>query len=153
MYFFRKKDLWLSILLFILGSYCVVESLKFDESSRNYPLFLAIVIILISLQLAYKAIKKSINSKDDIVKLINDIKGPLFSIFILFVWAELLTHNVGYIPSSFIMLMLMLIMFGERKVFKTTIVSLLTTATVFTLFYVIFGIPLPINIFTHSILG
>lgn len=148
-----KKDLWLALSLMLLGSYCFVQSMGFDTSSRSYPLLLASIIMLIALQIGWKSLKAFVQSQDDISTLMHQIKSPLVSVAIICLWAGLLSVGVGYLPASFIMLMLMLLTFGEKHVIKTSVISLVTVALVFTLFYVIFGIPLPVNSLTHTLLS
>lgn len=82
---------------------------------------------------------------DSLKRLFLEMRGPLIVAVLLMGWGGLLLLGWGYLPSSAIMLPVVLYVLGYRGVKRLALTTVSIITAVFVLFYVMFEVPLPLH--------
>lgn len=148
-----KTDFWLGISILAGGMWVYNQSQGFDEASKSYPLFLSVVTTLLGAGITLQAFKQQNKSTASIQWLYSRMKGSLLIVLLFAFWAILLTTKTGYLMSSVLTLMPLLYLLGYKKFSRLILSSFGIAAAVFTLFYIVFDVPLPLNPFVEHVFG
>lgn len=148
-----KTDFWLGITILTSGIWVFNQSQGFDETSKDYPLFLAVITVLLGVGIAVQTFTQTDEGKDSIKWLYHRMKGSLVIVALFAVWAILLSTKTGYLLASFLTLMPVLYLLGYKKISHLVLTTFGIIAVVFTLFYLVFEVPLPLNPFVQFVFG
>ncbi len=140
-----KSDFWLGGGVFSRWFLGLSPMSGFDEHSSGYPSFLALIHIVLGLCLVVKAMKEASDMSDSLKRLFLEMRGPLIVAVLLMGWGGLLLLGWGYLPSSAIMLPVVLYVLGYRGVKRLALTTVSIITAVFVLFYVMFEVPLPLH--------
>lgn len=148
-----KTDFWLGITILASGIWVFNQSRGFDETSKGYPLFLSIITILLGAGIAIQTFKQKDEGKNSIEWLYHRMKGSLLIVALFVIWTILLSTKTGYLLASILTLMPVLYLLGYKKISHLVLSTFGIVAVVFTLFYLIFEVPLPLNPFIQMVFG
>ena len=140
-----KSDFWLGILILGGGFWAYFQSRGFDEHSSGYPGFLALIHVVIGVCLLIKAVRDIKDSSDSVMRLFQEMRGPIVIAAMLMGWGGLLLSGAGFLLSSIIILPIILYSLGYRGTRRLVLTSICIVSAVFVLFYVLFEVPLPLH--------
>ncbi len=150
---FKTIDTLLGVTIFIGGILTLSQGFTFDESSRSYPITLSLIVIIIAMSIIYLSLVNKTVHMETISDLYARSKGVLVISAIMVGWALLLNLGAGYITSSLLLVALMLYFLELVNIKNLIGITVLVVFFIFTLFYVLFDIPLPVDYFTNSVLN
>lgn len=155
----RPLDFVTSIILFLISIFIVWESMHINQevggpiysSPGLMPLFLGFMMLLCSVLLFIRSVKKvgiSGNLRDfkdwfAATMKTGDTTNILMGIGALAVFTFILLPRLPFLLSSFIFLVLLMKILKAGSYLKITIISIIVSVSVFTLFQIIFKVPLP----------
>ncbi|SDN09964.1 tripartite tricarboxylate transporter TctB family protein [Bacillus sp. OK048] len=155
----KHLDFISSICLFLISSYIIGESLRIHgevggpmyASPGLLTLFLGSMLLLCSVLLFIKSLKKvgfSANVRGvrrwlgEFIKS-KETKRMLLGILILGFFVFFLLPRFPFLLSSFIFLFILMKVMDAGSILKITIISICVSGSIFTLFQIIFKVPLP----------
>lgn len=155
----KHFDFISSICLFLIAVYIVFESIKISNevggplysSPGLLPLFLGSMLLLCSVLLFARSLKKTgISGNISTLKAwfaevskSKDTMNMLIGIVILGVFTFFLMPTFPFLISSFIFMVVLMKVLDAGSYWKVIIISACVSATVYTLFQIIFKVPLP----------
>ncbi len=139
-----KQDRWIAMailsisLIFFIMSYSIVVNVPDYEAvgSKGVPLFLSIVMIVLSLMLLIRPTNFNFGeySKKGFLK-------QMIFLLMLLVYSILL-EEVGFIIGNTAFMMFTMIFFGAKK-YVATLISIIVTLSFYILFNILLGLTLP----------
>ncbi len=148
-----KIDVWLSIALFTAGLWAWSQSRTFDDVSRDYPQALSVCVIVLAVILFIEAVRNHRRDTVDLKLLGQQMIGGMVILGLFMLWTLLLSSEVGYLLSSFLIIAAALWLLGLRNFGRVALTSCGIVVTVFILFYLILDVPLPLHRGVQSLLG
>jgi hypothetical protein len=151
-----RADVWLSITLFAIGLWAFLQSRTFDEVSGGYPQALSLSITALAVILFVESIKNK-NPEEhtggSIKSLFSEMSGSVMILALFVFWTFLLTMGAGYLPSSLLIIAAALWLLGLQSAGYIVIATSGIVAFVFTLFYLLLDVPLPLHRGIQALLG
>lgn len=151
-----KTDFWLGLVILAGGIWAYAQSLGFDDASRDYPLFLSAVTAFFGAGIAGQTLRQAraqgreTAGKGSLADLFNRTRGSLLIMGLFILWTLLLSTETGYLLSTALILLPVLWLLGIRKAGQFALITAGIIAAVFTLFFIIFEVPLPLNPYVQS---
>ena len=118
---------------------------------RVYPQFISICFFALSVGLIAAGVKARNGSeqgreKHPLVEIFfSPARKRIWGVFLSALGYVAIIDTVGYLVATPPFLALSMIFFGEKKVWRILVTSLVTTALLFGLFRIIFRVPLPVS--------
>jgi len=151
-----KVNILYGTLTAILAVVFFVSTFTFPSEQRGldprmYPRFISICFFALSVGLIVSGVKARKGSDQEREKhpwveiFFSPARKRIWGIFLSALGYVAIIDTVGYLVATPPFLALSMLFFGEKKVWRILVTSILTTALLFWLFRVIFRVPLPVS--------
>lgn len=134
-----SSDLWVGLVLALLGAAAAWIASGFDDSSRGYPLGLSLFLLALGVVVIINAVRGS--GAQASFGLAIQVVIPAATIIVL--WIVGLTSGFGYLASTFLMQMAFLTICGVRKMGHVLTFAALISGVSYLVFFVLLGVRLP----------
>lgn len=142
------RDVFLSIVLIVIGAYTFFESASFPDIAAHFPRRISLILILLALTLMASGIFQ-VRKKPGKEK----TTGPYSNVFFLAIFIAvyiLILEWGGYLLSTVGLVFAVMSILGYKNKIKALLVALISVAASFVLFRFLLGVPLPLGIFMES---
>ena len=142
------RDVFLSIVLIVLGTYTYFESATFPDIAAQFPRRISLLLILLAIALMISGIYK-IRKEPGKEK----TTGPYGNVFFLTIFIAiyiLILDWAGYLLATVGLVFAVMSILGYKKKMKALLVAICSVAAAFVLFRFLLGVPLPLGIFMES---
>jgi len=134
-----------------LGVFILIASASFPNEAIREPIGVALFPRLAAFLLIVSSSVCLLSMNKEYFKLEGDLSSEELLIFlvtlILMIAYGLLLKSLGFVITTFLVMMVMTLLLGGKKILEATIVCLVVTGLIFYLFRVVFSIPLPMGLF------
>ena len=153
-----KADFIMGLIFIVISLLIVVESLKLPRFEKDWggfyaapgfvPLILGITLLLMSLALFIRAVKKQgykiIPDRETLGNFVRSSRVHRWCLAMLYAFGFffVLGHIYFYL-AAFLVLFAFMATFGEQKVYISLIISVIASAGIYLVFTKIFLVPLP----------
>lgn len=138
-----KRDTILSIILLLFCAIVFITSQQMPPGPKFFPEILSLILAVLSLILLFSSLKgksivKNNNNKENTInwkKFITIVAATFLYIFFI--------ETIGYIISTFGLIILISWVLGYKNKVSLVIISLIVTMVLYSFFALVFNIPLP----------
>lgn len=142
------RDVFLSIVLIVIGAYTFFESASFPDIAAHFPRRISLLLILLALALMISGIYKV--RKEPGKEKATGPYGNVFFLSIIIAVYILILDWAGYLLSTVGLVFAVMSILGYKKKMKALLVAICSVAAAFVLFRFLLGVPLPLGIFMES---
>ena len=139
-----SKELYLAVLTLLLGLWCLDQTRGLDGDAWSFPFYLSVSLCVLGvaqfLQCWFDKSERTVD-REAIAAI---LQGALPIAAIAGLWALALDLGLGYLLPSVVAVYTMLVVMRYGTPTTRLIRAVLTTAVIFTMFYIIFDSPLPV---------
>ncbi len=149
-----RSDVWVGLFFALSGMAVLLEAREFEGSAARLPLLCAALLTMLGAALTLRASFVATDNSLDGQLLKTIASGPLPVAILLLAWVYLLAQGFGFFAVGVPMVMGIVHLMGRRHLARNAISSLIIVGLVFVVFYMIFGVRLPVSwLFAYAFSG
>lgn len=134
-----SSDIWIGLVLLALGGGAAWMASGFDDASRPYPLALSVLMMILGLVLAGKALLG--RGEDQSFSGQGRVAFP--AVMVLALWILGLSYGLGYIVPTFAMELAFMWLCGVRGLGRAAAYAMLVTLGSYAVFIALLDVRLP----------
>lgn len=135
----RDVDLWIGLLLILVGGAAFREATGFDAASRTFPLVVSGLLTLSGLGLVLRCLRSGPNRPLPG----REIGAVGLCATLLVLWVLALGAGLGFALSTFVLQAGLLWLSGQRNPLRVALLAALITAAAYLLFVMVLDVRLP----------
>lgn len=138
-----KSDFYLSIVLVIFSCFVFQQTFKFPVEAALFPRIFSAMLAILGFILLGTSLRRK--GKDEIESKKHNYQGAILIMIGLVIYAVIL-KILGYIISTFLLIIYVISILGYKNLIKTLLTSAIGVSSTYIVFKIILGVRLP-NIF------
>ena len=133
------RDVAAGVLLTVIGAKAALQARAFDDESRMFPLFVAILLAFTGIAIAAHAVLRPAINRGAV----QNVRSAVLAALILAAWAVAFAGGAGFVIPTFLTQAALLWLGGFRRPMIVIGVAAIVTLLAYVLFVALLDIPMP----------